>query len=102
MGNDPLDATKASAVYALLQRGIDLFSAWEAGVRWPTGAGQQMGQNFTLTGTGQTQGEHLLSVDGVFLGMALRDSSEAEVMLPAIGIAVPIVQAVVDSVRILR
>ena len=36
--------TKAPAVYALLQRGIDLYSSWEQGVKWPNGAGQQMGR----------------------------------------------------------
>lgn len=41
--NDSIEK-KGSAVYALVQRGIDLYSSWESGVRWPDGAGQQMGR----------------------------------------------------------
>jgi|GEM_PF-2512270 len=41
--NDSFDV-KSEAVYAITQRGIDLFASWEEGIRWPDGAGQQMGR----------------------------------------------------------
>ncbi len=66
------------------------------------GEGQQMGQNFTLTGVGLTRGEHLLSSDGLYLGTAARDSSAADVILPTLGITVPISSISVDSVKIIR
>jgi len=41
--NDSFDR-KSKAIYALTQRGIDLYSSWKNGVKWPNGAGQQMGR----------------------------------------------------------
>lgn len=43
MGSDA-DEKKKSAVYALIQRGIDLLASWESGIRWRAGAGQKMGR----------------------------------------------------------
>jgi len=67
-----------------------------------SGQGEQLGQNFTLEGTGLRSGEHLLSADGIYLETTAVDSSEASVLLPTIGITVPVVQTGVDTVRILR
>ncbi len=66
------------------------------------GEGQQMGQNFTLTGAGLTRGEHRLSSDGLYLGTSARDSSTADVILPTLGITVPISSVSADSVEIIR
>lgn len=35
---------KRIAVNAMLQRGLDLYTSWQAGITWPSGAGQQMGR----------------------------------------------------------
>jgi hypothetical protein len=43
MGNEPLP-TKMPAITGLLQRGIDLYVSYKAGIRWPTGAAQQLGR----------------------------------------------------------
>ena len=43
MGTESL-ASKQGALEGLLQRGIDLYAAYEAGIRWPAGAGQQAGR----------------------------------------------------------
>jgi hypothetical protein len=43
MGTEPW-ATKKPAVTGLLQRGIDLWASYNAGIRWPSGAGQQLGR----------------------------------------------------------
>lgn len=38
------NSAKAPAVYALVQRGIDLYTSWKVGIRWHSGAGQSMGR----------------------------------------------------------
>ena len=43
MGTESL-ASKQAALEGLLQRGIDLYAAYKAGIQWPTGAGQQAGR----------------------------------------------------------
>jgi hypothetical protein len=43
MGNEPL-AVKMPALTGLLQRGIDLYASYKAGIRWPSGAAQQLGR----------------------------------------------------------
>ena len=43
MGTESL-ASKQGAVEGLLQRGIDLYASYEAGIRWHSGAGQQAGR----------------------------------------------------------
>lgn len=43
MGEEDV-AKKIPAVIALLQRGLDLYTSWAVGIRWPAGAGQQMGR----------------------------------------------------------
>jgi hypothetical protein len=42
-GDDPLTDAKARAVYAMVQYGIDLYSAYQEGVRFLGGAGQSQG-----------------------------------------------------------
>jgi len=43
MGTD-LVSNKTPALVGLVQRGIDLYASYKAGVTWPTGAGQQLGR----------------------------------------------------------
>lgn len=43
MGTEPL-AAKQAAVNALIQRGLDLYYSYKAGIQWPAGAGQQVGR----------------------------------------------------------
>lgn len=43
MGTESL-SSKQKAVEGLLQRGIDLYASYKAGIQWPTGAGQQAGR----------------------------------------------------------
>ena len=97
--------TKSSVVYSTAGDWLDNSGAMP--VSWRSeytleGEGQQMGQNFSLSGSGLTHGEHMLSADGFYMSTSSRDSSNAEVNLPAFGITVPIVQMGVDSVRMVR
>ncbi|MEK7704204.1 MAG: putative metal-binding motif-containing protein [Myxococcota bacterium] len=43
MGTESL-ASKQEALEGLLQRGIDLYTSYRAGIQWPAGAGQQEGR----------------------------------------------------------
>jgi len=84
-----------------LEDGTGLPISWETQYHF-TGEGQQLGQRFTLEGTGRRAGEHLFSMDGVYLSTASTDSSEATVQLTSMGITVPVRQVGVDTVRVIR
>lgn len=43
MGTESL-SSKQGALEGLLQRGIDLYASYKAGIQWPSGAGQQVGR----------------------------------------------------------
>ena len=42
-GNQPV-ATKRDAAIAVVQRGLDIYHSWQAGNKWPCGAGQCLGR----------------------------------------------------------
>lgn len=86
---------------AWLEDGSGLPVTWQTDYTF-TGEGLQLGQAFTLEGTGHRVGEHLLSIDGAFLRTTSTDSSEATVQLTSMGITVPIHQTGADTVQIIR
>jgi hypothetical protein len=66
-----------------------------------TGAGEQLGQPFTLDGNGETQGQSFLSADGRYLGSVASDSRDIEILLTGVGMTIPLRQVRADTVRIL-
>jgi len=63
-----------------------------------TGSGQQMGQDFGITGDGERHSMQVLSADGHYLGATSRDSSKVTVTLTAMGMTFPSVQVRADTV----
>ncbi|MBI4502095.1 MAG: hypothetical protein HY700_13160 [Gemmatimonadetes bacterium] len=66
-----------------------------------TGTGQQMGQDFTLTGKGARAATQYLSADGHYLGATSRDSSDITVTLSSMGMTFPSIQVRTDTVAVL-
>lgn len=67
-----------------------------------TGHGDQMGQPFTIEGTGQSTGEHRLTDSGRYAGSATADSSSSTVVLTQLGIEFPVIQVGADTVAVVR
>jgi len=66
-----------------------------------SGAGQNGGQFFQISGTGTTTGRLLIAEDGRFLGGESRDSASLALALPAQGLTIPVTQVVHSTVTIL-
>jgi hypothetical protein len=66
-----------------------------------TGTGQQMGQDFSLSGTGIKTATQYLSADGHYLGATSSDSSSVNVTLSAMGMTFPSTQVRSDTVAVL-
>ncbi|MGE0622627.1 MAG: hypothetical protein AB7O54_08405 [Pseudomonadales bacterium] len=47
-GSEAMTGDKARAIYALIQRGIDIYAAWQNGATWRLGAGQGFGRKPAL------------------------------------------------------
>jgi hypothetical protein len=65
------------------------------------GSGQQMGQPFTLSGTGSRTMMQSVSADGKFIGNQTSDSARIEVMLTQMGLSIPGTQVRADTVTLL-
>ncbi len=65
------------------------------------GTGQQMGQDFTISGNGIRHGDLYISAEGTYLGATSRDSSNVTVSLPAIGMSFPSIQIRHDTVSVI-
>jgi hypothetical protein len=65
-----------------------------------SGTGQQMGQEFTLTGEGVKSTSQYLSSEGRYLGAASKDSSNFTVSLSAMGMTIPSIQIRSDTVAV--
>ncbi len=66
-----------------------------------SGSGTQMGQEFTLEGSGVRRENRYLGPGGRYLGATSADSSSSTALLTAIGISIPIRQTRTDTVRVL-
>ncbi len=66
-----------------------------------SGSGTQMGQEFTLEGSGVRYENNYLGPGGRYLGATSADSSSSTALLTAIGISIPIRQTRTDTVRVL-
>jgi len=66
-----------------------------------TGIGEQLGQPFSLRGTGSTSGVSSFSTEGTFLGSNRRDELHGEVLLESMGTTIQLRQTQSDTVRIL-
>ena len=66
-----------------------------------TGIGEQMGQPFSVRGTGSTSGVSSFSAEGTFLGSIRRDKLQGEVLLESMGTTIQLRQTQSDTVRIL-
>jgi hypothetical protein len=65
-----------------------------------TGTGQQMGQDFSLNGSGQRITRQSLSAEGRYLGATSRDSSAVTISLTSMGMAFPSLQLRSDTVSV--
>jgi hypothetical protein len=65
-----------------------------------TGAGEQLGQAFTIDGQGRRFGHYRLGADGQYLGGVTADSSTADVLVTGLGITVPVQTVGADTVTI--
>jgi hypothetical protein len=65
-----------------------------------TGTGQQMGQEFTLNGTGRRITKQSLSAQGKYLGATAQDSSTVTVSLTSMGMSFPSIQVRIDTVSV--
>lgn len=66
------------------------------------GTGTQLGQPFTITGSGRRTGQHFVSNTGEFLGSVSADSASTEVFLTDIGMTIPIEIRGADTVTVVR
>jgi hypothetical protein len=76
-----------------------LVVAWVSRYRF-TGAGEQLGQPFTIDGGGERVGRHYLSRDGRLLATMSTDSSTAQAEVSGLGMTIPIRQIGADSILI--
>ena len=67
-----------------------------------TGTGQQMGQDFTLNGSGVRISRQSISAQGRYLGATGRDSSTVTVSLTSMGMTFPSVQLRSDTVSVVQ
>ncbi len=67
-----------------------------------TGIGEQLGQPFSVRGTGSTSGVSSFSADGTFLGSIRRDELRSKVLLESMGTTIQLQQTQNDTVRILN
>jgi hypothetical protein len=67
-----------------------------------TGTGQQMGQDFTLNGSGERVSRQSISAQGHYLGATGRDSSSVTVSLTSMGMTFPSIQLRSDTVSVLQ
>ncbi len=66
-----------------------------------SGIGEQLGQRFSLRGTGSTSGVSSFSTEGTFLGSIRRDELRSEVQLESMGTTIQLRQTQSDTVRML-
>ena len=74
-----------------------LVVSWVSQYRF-TGSGEQLGQPFTIDGSGERRGQHYLGRDGKLLGSISSDSSTAEATIATFGMSIPIRQSAADSI----
>jgi hypothetical protein len=67
-----------------------------------SGAGSQMGTEFTVDGTGVRHEHRYLGADGTYLGGTAADTSNATALVTAMGMEIPILQIQHDTLRIVR
>lgn len=65
-----------------------------------SGAGSQMGTEFTIDGTGVRHEHRYLSASGVYLGGTAADTSNATAVVAAMGMEIPILQIQSDTLRV--
>jgi hypothetical protein len=66
-----------------------------------SGTGEQLGQPYSLEGSGFAHGEHRLRADGAYLGTVSTDSLGAEVIVSSLGFAIPLIQTGADTIRMI-
>ncbi len=66
------------------------------------GSGELVGQDFTVEGAGRRHSTHFLAADGRLLGSFAADTSEAEALLTAAGIVIPVHQTRADTLDIIN
>lgn len=67
-----------------------------------TGTGSQSGQALTIDGAGDRVSDRYLSSEGVYLGYVAADSSRFDVQLTGLGMTIPVRQARVDTLSVIR
>jgi hypothetical protein len=67
-----------------------------------TGEGSQAGQPLTFEGSGRRHLEEYLTAEGRFLGSVAADTARFDVLLTALGMAIPGRQTSVDTIRVVR
>lgn len=113
---DTVETTQKGATSEVSRRSIiqSAVTGWEDvdGVRslrleasstyWVSGAGQNAGQPFELSGAGGATAVSFIAADGRYLGGESRDSTALTVRLPVQSVVVPVVQVIRTAVTVLR